>query len=80
MVVTLSHKGYIKRVPLTTYRAQHRGGKGVAGRRTNDDDFIEHFFVASTHTPVLFFSSSGGSTSSRSTACRWATRRRAAGR
>jgi len=59
MVVTVSHQGYIKRVPLSTYRAQRRGGKGRAGMQTRDEDFVSRLFVASTHTPVLFFSSAG---------------------
>ena len=59
MVVTVSHGGYIKRVPLSTYRAQRRGGKGRAGMQTRDEDFVARVFVASTHTPVLFFSSHG---------------------
>jgi DNA gyrase subunit A len=59
MVVTVSHRGYIKRVPLSTYRAQRRGGKGRAGMATREEDFVAKLFVASTHTPVLFFSSTG---------------------
>jgi DNA gyrase subunit A len=59
MVVTVSHAGYIKRVPLSTYRAQRRGGKGRAGMTTRDEDFVTRLFVANTHTPVLFFSSRG---------------------
>jgi DNA gyrase subunit A len=59
MVVTVSHLGYVKRVPLSTYRAQKRGGKGRAGMQTRDEDFVSRLFVASTHTPVLFFSSRG---------------------
>jgi DNA gyrase subunit A len=59
MVVTVSHAGYIKRVPLSTYRAQRRGGKGRAGMQTRDEDFVTRLFVANTHTPVLFFSSRG---------------------
>jgi DNA gyrase subunit A len=59
MVVTVSHLGYIKRVPLSTYRAQKRGGKGRSGMQTRDEDFVSRLFVASTHTPVLFFSSAG---------------------
>ncbi len=59
MVVTVSHTGYIKRVPLATYRAQRRGGKGRAGMQTKDEDFVTRLFVADTHTPVLFFSSRG---------------------
>ncbi len=59
MVVTVSHLGYVKRVPLSTYRAQKRGGKGRAGMQTREEDFVARLFVASTHTPVLFFSSRG---------------------
>ncbi len=59
MVVTVSHRGYIKRVPLDTYRAQRRGGKGRAGMATRDEDFVARVFIANTHTPVLFFSSRG---------------------
>ncbi len=58
-VVTVSLKGYIKRVPLSTYRAQRRGGKGRSGMSTRDEDVVTQIFVASTHTPVLFFSSRG---------------------
>ncbi len=59
MVVTVTHGGYIKRVPLSTYRAQRRGGKGRAGMSTRDEDFVSQVFVLNTHTPVLFFSSRG---------------------
>lgn len=59
MVVTVSHHGYAKRVPLSTYRSQKRGGKGRAGMQTRDEDFVARLFVASTHTPVLYFSSRG---------------------
>ncbi|ANY80526.1 DNA gyrase subunit A [Microvirga ossetica] len=59
MVVTVSHAGYIKRVPLSAYRAQRRGGKGRAGMVTRDEDFVTRLFVANTHTPVIFFSSEG---------------------
>jgi DNA gyrase subunit A len=59
MVVTVSHAGYVKRVPLSTYRAQRRGGKGRSGMGTKDEDFVTKLFVASTHTPILFFSSAG---------------------
>jgi len=59
MVVTVSHSGYIKRVPLVTYRAQRRGGKGRSGMSTKDEDFVTQIFVVNTHTPVLFFSSRG---------------------
>jgi DNA gyrase subunit A len=59
MVVTVTMKGYIKRVPLATFRAQRRGGRGRAGMRTHEDDVVTRLFVANTHTPVLFFSSLG---------------------
>ena len=59
MVVTVTQTGYIKRVPLSTYRAQRRGGKGRAGMATRDEDVVSSVFVANTHTPVLFFSSQG---------------------
>jgi len=59
MVVTVSHQGYIKRVPLSTYRAQKRGGKGRSGMATKDEDFVARIFVASTHAPMVFFSSTG---------------------
>ncbi|WP_411035495.1 DNA gyrase subunit A [Shinella sp. BYT-45] len=59
MVVTVSHAGYVKRVPLATYRAQRRGGKGRSGMAMKDEDFATRLFVANTHTPVLFFSSRG---------------------
>jgi DNA gyrase subunit A len=58
-VVTVSLKGYVKRVPLATYRAQRRGGKGRSGMSTREEDVVTKLFVASTHTPVLFFSSRG---------------------
>lgn len=57
--VTISHNGYIKRLPLSTYRSQHRGGKGVSGGSSREDDFIEHFFVASTHAYLLCFTNTG---------------------
>ncbi|MDE0060604.1 MAG: DNA gyrase subunit A, partial [Defluviicoccus sp.] len=59
MVVTVTHAGYIKRVALSTYRAQKRGGKGRAGMTTKEGDFLAKLFVCDTHTPVLFFSSRG---------------------
>ncbi|HMP15799.1 MAG TPA: DNA gyrase C-terminal beta-propeller domain-containing protein, partial [Gemmatales bacterium] len=58
-VVTISHNGYIKRLPVNTYRSQKRGGRGVSGGQTKDDDFIEHFFTASTHAYLLFFTNFG---------------------
>ncbi len=57
--VTISHNGYIKRLSLNTYRSQHRGGKGISGGATREDDFIEHFFVASTHAYLLCFTNRG---------------------
>ncbi len=59
MVVTVTNSGYMKRVPLDTYRAQRRGGKGRSGMSTKEEDIVEKVFVANTHTPLLFFSSSG---------------------
>jgi len=59
MVVTVSHTGYIKRIPLTTYRKQRRGGVGVIGMGTKEEDFVEQIFVASTHHYILFFTDKG---------------------
>jgi DNA gyrase subunit A len=59
MVITISHSGYIKRNPVTTYRSQKRGGKGKIGMETKEEDFVEHLFVASTHNHLLFFTDSG---------------------
>ena len=59
MVVTVTHAGYVKRVRLSTYRAQKRGGKGRAGMAMREEDFVSRLFVCDTHTPVLFFSSRG---------------------
>ncbi|MGF1455540.1 MAG: DNA gyrase subunit A [Alphaproteobacteria bacterium] len=59
VVVTVTHTGYIKRVPLSLYRTQRRGGKGRSGMATKEEDFVTRVFVANTHTPVLFFSSTG---------------------
>lgn len=59
MVVTVSHRGYIKRVSLSTYRAQRRGGKGRSGMKMRDEDTVTSLFVTNTHTPILFFTSSG---------------------
>src|SRR5258707_151811 len=59
MLVIVSHAAYVRRVPLATYRAQKRGGKGRAGMQTREEDFVARLFVANTHTPVLFFSSRG---------------------
>ncbi|MBD3181961.1 DNA gyrase subunit A [Candidatus Poribacteria bacterium] len=59
VVVTISHSGYVKRLPLTTYRKQRRGGVGVMGMDTKDEDFVEHIFIASTHQYILFFTDRG---------------------
>ena len=59
MVVTVTHSGYVKRTPLTTYRTQARGGKGRSGMATKEEDVVVRLFVASTHAPILFFSSEG---------------------
>ena len=59
VVVTLSHGGYVKRLPIATYRAQGRGGRGIRGGQTREDDFIEHLFVANTHDYLLFFTNMG---------------------
>jgi DNA gyrase subunit A len=59
MVVTISHTGYIKRNPVSLYRSQHRGGKGITGMETKEDDFVEHLFVASTHDYFLFLTNQG---------------------
>ena len=58
-IITISHSGYIKRVPVNTYRAQHRGGKGVTGMDTKEEDYVEELFVASMHDHILFFTESG---------------------
>ena len=59
MVVSISHRGYIKRTPVSTYRAQRRGGKGLKGAQADDEDPIEHVFAASTHDYLLFFTNRG---------------------
>jgi len=59
MVVTISHGGYIKRSPLTVYRAQRRGGKGMTGMATKEEDYVEHLFVATTHSYILLFTNLG---------------------
>ncbi|MGD8697802.1 MAG: DNA gyrase subunit A [Gemmatimonadales bacterium] len=59
MVVTISHEGYIKRMPVDTYRRQRRGGRGIAGMTTKEEDWVEHLFVASTHDYILFFTAQG---------------------
>lgn len=59
IVVTVTHNGYIKRLPLNTYKSQRRGGKGVHGMATKEEDFVEHLFISSTHHYILFFTSQG---------------------
>ncbi|WP_042352996.1 DNA gyrase subunit A [Bacillus massiliigorillae] len=59
IVVTLTQKGYIKRLPISTYKAQKRGGRGVQGMGTNEDDFVEHLLTTSTHDTILFFTNKG---------------------
>ena len=58
-IITISHTGYIKRVPVSTYKAQHRGGKGVSGMQTKEEDYVEHLFLANTHDYILFFTAGG---------------------
>ncbi|MFD1416239.1 DNA gyrase subunit A [Oceanobacillus jeddahense] len=59
IVITLTHQGYIKRLPASTYRTQRRGGRGIQGMGTNEDDFVEHLVSTSTHDTVLFFTNKG---------------------
>ncbi|MBD8071228.1 DNA gyrase subunit A [Bacillus sp. PS06] len=59
IVVTLTHNGYIKRLPVSTYRSQKRGGRGIQGMGTNEDDFVEHLLTTSTHDTILFFTNKG---------------------
>ncbi len=59
IVLTLTHKGYIKRLPVSTYRSQRRGGRGIQGMGTNEDDFVEHLLTTSTHDTILFFTNKG---------------------
>jgi len=59
MVITISHNGYIKRLPLDSYRKQRRGGRGATGIKVRDEDFVEHLFIASTHSFILFFTDVG---------------------
>jgi DNA gyrase subunit A len=59
IVVTLTHKGYIKRLPVSTYKSQRRGGRGIQGMNTNEDDFVEHLLITSTHNTILFFTNKG---------------------
>jgi DNA gyrase subunit A len=59
IVITLTHNGYVKRLPVSTYRAQRRGGRGIQGMGTNEDDFVEHLITTSTHDTILFFTNKG---------------------
>jgi DNA gyrase subunit A len=59
IVITLSHNGYIKRLPVSTYRSQRRGGRGIQGMGTNEDDFVEHLITTSTHNTILYFTNKG---------------------
>lgn len=59
MIITISHTGYIKRLPITTYRKQRRGGRGLAGMKTKEEDFVEHLFIGGTHDYILFFTNLG---------------------
>ncbi|MEO8295293.1 MAG: DNA gyrase C-terminal beta-propeller domain-containing protein, partial [Gemmatimonadota bacterium] len=59
MVITISHAGYIKRIPVTTYRRQRRGGRGLTGMQTKEEDWVEHLFIASTHDYLMFFTNKG---------------------
>lgn len=59
MVITITHSGYVKRLPVTTYRRQRRGGRGVLGMELKEDDFVEHLFITSTHDYILFFTNRG---------------------
>ncbi|MEH7334572.1 DNA gyrase subunit A [Neobacillus drentensis] len=59
IVITLTHNGYVKRLPVSTYRAQKRGGRGIQGMGTNEDDFVEHLITTSTHDTILFFTNKG---------------------
>lgn len=59
IVITLTHRGYVKRLPASTYRTQRRGGRGVQGMGTNEDDFVEHLVSCSTHDTILFFTNKG---------------------
>lgn len=59
MIITISHAGYIKRLPVTTYRRQRRGGRGLSGMKTKEEDFVEHLFIGGTHDYILFFTNLG---------------------
>ncbi|MCG4586890.1 DNA gyrase subunit A, partial [Anaerosalibacter bizertensis] len=59
VIITLTHFGYIKRIPENTYRLQRRGGRGVAALTTREEDFVEHLFITSTHDTIMFFTNAG---------------------
>ena len=59
VVITISHTGYIKRVPMDTYKSQKRGGKGITGMTTKEEDFVEQLFITSTHNYLMFFTNNG---------------------
>ena len=59
MVITISHTGYIKRISISTYKRQRRGGRGLQGATTKEEDWIEHLFIASTHDYLMFFTNTG---------------------
>ena len=59
VVITVTHNGYTKRMPVDTYKSQHRGGRGISGMTTREEDFVEHLFTTSTHHTILFFSTRG---------------------
>lgn len=59
VVITITHQGYIKRIPVSAYRSQHRGGRGVSALNKRDDDFVQHLFITSTHKNILFFTNQG---------------------
>ncbi len=59
VIITISHSGYIKRLPVSAYKKQHRGGRGITGMETKEEDFAEHLFIASTHEYILFFTNKG---------------------
>jgi DNA gyrase subunit A len=80
MVITVSHSGYIKRMPVDTYRMQGRGGRGISGMGTKEEDWVEHLFVASTHDYLMFFTRRGSATGSRCTRSRRVSARAAASR
>jgi len=59
VVITISNDGYAKRIPLSTYKSQNRGGKGIIGSKTKEEDFMEHLFITSSHSTILMFTNRG---------------------